>query len=114
MPSFRRPTLRFAPAQSPGPSRRSMLAPVPSTLLIGLLAMGGGCSKKGEDSNTPGGKSKEDVEAEKTKAKETAKINTLIVQANEALAAGRYVTARKIAEEALAENPDNPDAHVVL
>jgi tetratricopeptide (TPR) repeat protein len=101
------------------PSSRSVLAPVPSTLLIGLLALGStsgliGCKKKGDDTNTPGGKSKEDVEAEKEKAKEAAKINTLIVQANEALGAGRYVTARKIAEEALAENPDNADAHVVL
>jgi tetratricopeptide (TPR) repeat protein len=73
-----------------------------------------GCSKKGDDTNTPGGRSKEDVEAEKAKAKATAKVNTLIVQANEALGAGRYVSARKIAEDALAENPDNADAYVVL
>lgn len=101
------------------PSLRRVLAPVPSTLFIGVLAMGSvtgltGCKKKGDGTNTPGGKSKEEVEAEKAKAKATAKINTLIVQANEALVAGRYVTARKIAEEALAENPDNADAHVVL
>jgi tetratricopeptide (TPR) repeat protein len=101
------------------PSLRSSLRFVPSTMFIGLLAMGSvagltGCSKKGGGSNTPGGKSKEDVEAEKAKAKAAAKVNTLIVQANEALVAGRYVTARKIAEDALAENPDNADAYVVL
>lgn len=103
------------------PSLRRVLAPVPSVPLIlaSLLAMGSvtgltGCSKKGDGSNTPGGKSKEDVEAEKAKAKAAAKVNTLIVQANEALVAGRYVTARKIAEDALAENPDNADAYVVL
>lgn len=105
------------------PSLRSVLAPVPSAPLIGLLglfAMGSvtgltGCSKKGDSTTAPGGKkSKEDVEAEKAKAKAAAKVNTLIVQANEALVAGRYVTARKIAEDALAENPDNADAYVVL
>jgi tetratricopeptide (TPR) repeat protein len=94
------------------PTLRSFL--VPSAML--LLALGGapGCSKNGGGSKTPGGKSKEDVEAEKAKAKAAARVNTLIDQANEALVAGRYVTARKIAEDALAENPDNADAHVVL
>jgi tetratricopeptide (TPR) repeat protein len=104
------------------PSFRSVLAPVTSVPLIGLLglfAMGSvtgltGCAKKDDGTNTPGGKSKQDVEAEKAKAKANAKVNTLIVQANEALVAGRYVTARKIAEDALAENPDNADAYVVL
>src|SRR5690606_28325533 len=37
-----------------------------------------------------------------------------IVQANESLSDGRYVTAREIAENALALNPDNADAYVVL
>ncbi|WP_181197822.1 tetratricopeptide repeat protein [Enhygromyxa salina] len=73
-----------------------------------------GCDKKGSGTKTPRGMSKEDVEAEKEKAKTQAKVNQLIVQANEALGAGRYVTARKIAEDALAENPDNADAYVVL
>src|SRR5690606_29203529 len=41
-------------------------------------------------------------------------VNQLIVQANESLAAGRYVTAREIAEDALSRNPDNADAYVVL
>lgn len=97
------------------PSLRRVLPRFPSALLLGLLALSSapGCAKKGEGSNAPG-KSKADVEAEKEKAKAAAKVNTLIVQANEALTAGRYVTARKIAEDALAENPDNADAHVVL
>lgn len=94
------------------PSFRSVL---PSAVCIGLLALSPtGCSKNRDGSKSPGGKSKEDVEAGKEQAKAIAKVNTLIGQANEALVAGRYVTARKIAEDALAENPNNADAHVVL
>lgn len=92
------------------PSFRSALVP----LTLGLILAVTGCSKKGGATQIPRGMSKEDVEKEKEKAKAAAKVNTLIVQANEALANGRYMTARKIAEDALAENPDNADAYVVL
>jgi tetratricopeptide (TPR) repeat protein len=92
------------------PSFRSVLAPIS----MGLILAVSGCNKKDDQSNTPDGMSKEQVEAEKEKAKTAAKVNQLIVQANEALGNGRYMTARKIAEDALAENPDNADAHVVL
>jgi tetratricopeptide (TPR) repeat protein len=93
------------------PRFRSVLAP----LSLGLILALSGCSRKTADgTKVPRGMSKEDVEAEKQKAKTAAKVNQLIAQANEALGAGRYVTARKIAEDALAENPNNADAYVVL
>ena len=92
------------------PSFRSVLTPITLGLILALSA----CKKTSDGTKVPRGMSKEDVEAEKTKAKTQAKVNQLIVQANEALGAGRYVTARKIAEDALVENPDNADAYVVL
>jgi tetratricopeptide (TPR) repeat protein len=92
------------------PSFRSVLTPISLGLILALSA----CKKTDDGTKVPRGMSKDDVEAEKTKVQTQAKVNQLIVQANEALGAGRYVTARKIAEDALAENPDNADAYVVL
>lgn len=91
-------------------SFRSVL---PMTLGL-LLTMTGCAGKKGEGTDEPGGKTKEQIEAEKNKAKSAAVLNQLILQANESLAAGRYVTAREIAEDALSRNPNNADAYVVL
>jgi len=79
-----------------------------------LLAVSGCAGTKGEDSKSPRGKSKEDLAEAKEEAKKEAQLNQLIVQANESLSVGRYVTARGIAEEALAINPDNADAYVIL
>ncbi|KIG13593.1 hypothetical protein DB30_07924 [Enhygromyxa salina] len=92
------------------PSFRSVLTPITLGLILSLSA----CKKTSDGTKVPRGMSKEEVEAEKKKATTTAKVNQLIVQANDALGAGRYVTARKIAEDALAENPNNADAYVVL
>lgn len=92
------------------PSFRSVFTPITLGLILALSA----CKKTDDGTKVPRGMSKDDVEAEKAKAKTQAKVNQLIVQANEALGAGRYVTARKIAEDALVENPENPDAYVVL
>ncbi|HLT40703.1 MAG TPA: tetratricopeptide repeat protein [Enhygromyxa sp.] len=96
--------------------RRSVLARSFGPLTLGLLLAATGCAKKGDGTTAPlgKGKSKAELEAEKEKAKATAVVNQLIVQANESLAAGRYMTAREIAEEALSRNPDNADAYVVL
>ncbi|MFO7562761.1 MAG: tetratricopeptide repeat protein [Enhygromyxa sp.] len=84
-------------------------------MTLGLLLAVTGCAgKQAEGTDSPGGKTKAELEAEKQEAKQAAVVNQLIVQANESLAAGRYVTAREIAEDALARNPDNADAYVVL
>jgi len=91
-------------------SSRSVLAP----LSLGLLLALSGCSKKGGGTKGPSGMSEEEVEQKKKEAQAQAKVNALIVQANEALRAGRYVTATKIAEDALAENDQNADGWVVL
>lgn len=97
-------------------SFRRVLARSFGPLTLGLLLAVSGCAKKGDGTTAPGdkGKTKAELDAEKAKAKETAVVNQLIVQANQSLAAGRYMTAREIAEDALARNPDNADAYVVL
>ena len=72
------------------------------------------CGKKGG----AGTKSPEDVQAaaqaQADAAKKKARANSLLELANEDLGKGRYVSASKRAEEALAANPDNADAHAVL
>ena len=97
-------------------SPRSVLARSLTPLTLGLLLAVTGCAgKKGGDTSSPSaGKTKEELEAEKLAAQKKAMLNELIVQANEALGAGRYVTARELAEDALAQNPENADAYVVL
>lgn len=105
------------------PSSRSVLARAltPSTsgparaLTLGLLLAVSACAgQKGDASKSPRGTSKEDVAEAKKEAQKVAQLNQLIVQANESLQAGRYLTAQGIAEEALSLNPDNPDAHAIL
>jgi tetratricopeptide (TPR) repeat protein len=82
-------------------------------LTCGLLAVP--ACKKGEGSKNPGGgASKEDVARAVEDAKQKAKAATLIDIANADLAEGRYVSASKRAEEALAEDPNDADAHAVL
>jgi tetratricopeptide (TPR) repeat protein len=97
-------------------SPRRVLARSLTPLTLGLLLAVTGCAgkKDGGSASPSAGKSKEQLEAEKQAAQQKAVLNQLIVQANEALVAGRYVTAREIAEDALAQNPDNADAYVVL
>ncbi|HVI02389.1 MAG TPA: tetratricopeptide repeat protein [Enhygromyxa sp.] len=96
-------------------SFRSVLARSLGPVSLGLLLAATGCAgKKGEGTDTPKGKTKEQLDAEKEEAKKAAVVNQLIVQANESLALGRYMTAREIAEDALSRNPNNADAYVVL
>jgi tetratricopeptide (TPR) repeat protein len=85
-------------------------------LALGLVAMPA-CGKKGEETANPedgGGKSAAQVKADIEKAKQEAKVSQLIVLANKDLDNGRYVSAAKLADEALVENPDNADAYAVL
>jgi tetratricopeptide (TPR) repeat protein len=60
------------------------------------------------------GPSAEEIEEKIEEQKRRAKANTLIDIANADLAEGRYVSARRRAEEALQANPDDSDAHAVL
>ena len=95
------------------PSIRSFLAP----LTLGLLLAGSatGCKKTTADgTKVPKGKSKDEVENEQKAAAKNAKVNELVRLANEDLELGRYVSARKRGEEALADNPNNADAYVVI
>lgn len=92
---------------------RSVFAPLTLGLLLALPATSG-CAKKGEGTTSPTGKSKEDIEAGKADAANRAKVAELIVLANEDLDSGRYISALRRGEQALADNPDNPNAHVVI
>lgn len=87
-------------------------------LTVGLLAaglIGLPACKKGKGSNEPGGgASKEEIAKQVEQAKKEAKVAGLVDLANKDLGNGRYVSATKRAEEALAENPDNADAHAIL
>ena len=85
-----------------------------ATLFAFGLLLPTACKKDGKASETPGGVSAADVEAKVEEAKQDAKVAGLIEIANEDLQNGRYVSAAKRAEEALAENPDNADAYAVL
>jgi hypothetical protein len=82
-------------------------------LALGLVLALSGCVKKGGTA-VPAGKTKEQVEAEQSAAAEEAKIAELVVLANADLGNGRYVSARKRAEEAIAANPNDADAYTVL
>ena len=72
--------------------------------------------KKNKESNAPGegGDSLSDVEKRIEEAKKDAKVAGLVDLANKDLGNGRYISAAKRADEALAENPDNADAFAVL
>lgn len=86
------------------------------SVALGLsLAALPGCKKK-KDSEAPGGggNSKAAVEQAIKDAQQEAKVAGLVDLANKDLGNGRYVSAAKRADEALAENPDNADAHAVL
>lgn len=94
---------------------RSFLRPTLMAFAASLILSGPACGKEGS-TNTPGdkGKDKEAIEKERLAAAEAAKALGLVDLANKELESGRYVSARKRAEEALAENPNNADAHAIL
>ncbi|MEM9455292.1 MAG: hypothetical protein AAGF11_14010 [Myxococcota bacterium] len=87
-----------------------------TAVALGLCALPA-CGKKkdGETANPgEGAQSAEQIQVAIDKAKQEARVSQLIELANKDLASGRYLTAAKRADEALAENPDNADAYAVL
>lgn len=81
------------------------------------LALSSGCGKNGKGTENPeegDAASTAQIEAEIRKAQQEAKVSQLVQLANKDLANGRYVSASKLADEALEENPDNADAYAVL
>jgi tetratricopeptide (TPR) repeat protein len=101
------------------PSRLSTLASRrlgAVALALGLVAMPA-CGKKGKGTDSPdgdGGKTAEQIKADIEQAKKEAKVSQLVELANKDLANGRYNAAAKLADQALAENPDNADAYAIL
>jgi tetratricopeptide (TPR) repeat protein len=77
------------------------------------LVAGPGCGKGRKNSKNPTA-TKEEVEAKIKDAKKKAKANSLIDLANEDLAKGLYKSAARRAEEALAADPNDANAHAVL
>ncbi len=98
-----------------GVSRRVGAAVLTLGLALGLLALPA-CGKEGKGTENPenGGKTAEQVKADIDKAKSAAKVSQLVELANKDLANGRYKAAAKLADEALAENPNNADAYTIL
>jgi tetratricopeptide (TPR) repeat protein len=96
-------------------SRRLPASTLAFGLAVSLLALPACGKKKGEETAAPGeGKSADQVKADIAKAKQAAKVSELIVLANKDLNNGRHKAAAKLAEDALAENPNNADAYTVL
>ncbi len=79
---------------------------------LGLVAMPA-CKKKGKGGSNPE-QTKEQLEAKISEAKKAAKASELVVQANKDLEVGRYVSAMKKAQEALAAEPNDADAYAVF
>lgn len=83
-----------------------------ATMLASLPACG---PKGGEGTKAPGGgKSQAEVDAERAKVQEAAKAQGLLDLANDDLGNGRFVSAMKRAEEALAADAQNADAHAII
>jgi tetratricopeptide (TPR) repeat protein len=93
----------------PAPLRSGRLGLVALALTVALVPACKG--KKTKNPNEPEGRVEEKFVEE---AVSKAKSSKLIEFANADLQKGRYVSATKRAEEALAENPENADAHAVL
>lgn len=93
--------------------KRSLRALTLASLVIALAA----CGKKGEETNSPGGKkgsTLEEQDRQRAELKKQAKTDTLIDLANKDLSRGRYISARKKANDALEVDSNNADAYAVL
>lgn len=90
-------------------ARPRLTAVLLATSLLALPA----CKKKGKGTQAPG-QSKEELEKKIADAKKHAKASSLVDLANKDLSVGRYVSATKRAEEALAADPEDADAYTVL
>jgi hypothetical protein len=95
-------------------SSRSVIARALTPLTLGLLLAVSGCAGKKGGTKAPRGKAAAELEDKKETARKEAVVNLLIDQANASLQLGRYMSARRIAEEALESDPNNADAYVVL
>ena len=82
-------------------------------LILSTLATTLACAGNAPETDAPAGKTQEEVQAEREKVKQAAKVEGLIALANQDLERGRYVSALGRADEALADNPNNADAYVV-
>ncbi len=82
-------------------------------LAASTLALPACNKKKGKGTDTPQ-LSQDEIEKKVREAKSAAKASSLVDLANKDLAAGRYVSATKRAEEALASDPEDADAYAVL
>lgn len=74
------------------------------------------CKKKDGDTENPGGggASADAIAKQIEAAKAEAKVAGLVDLANKDLVAGRYVSATKRAEEALADDENNADAYAII
>ncbi len=95
------------------PRSRRAFASAFAPIALGLVVAVSGCAGKNKAAG-PRGKSKEEIEKGTIAAGTEAKKATLIDLANSDLANGRYISARKRAEEALALDPNNADAHAII
>lgn len=96
---------------------RKLLRPrfVASLAVSTLLATLPACAGSNEDgTKAPKGKSQAQVDAERAEAMEAAKAQGLLDLANEELGNGRYMSAIRRAEEALAADEKNADAHAII
>ena len=87
---------------------------------IAVLAVAGlslvlvsGCKNKG-GSKVPRGMNQKQVEQQRDQVKESARLAGLLDLARADLAKGRYMSAMRRGEEALAKDDKNADAHVVI
>ena len=80
---------------------------------LSSLASTVACAGNKASTETPAGLSQEEIDAQREKVVQAAKVQGLVGLANGDLDNGRYVSALRRADEALADNPDNPDAYVV-
>ncbi len=98
------------------PSRAlaSLYRNAPLALALSLTLVGTGCSKnKGTNAPDGSGKTQEQIDAERKATAERAEVEGLVGLANRDLAKGRYMSALRRADEALAVNPNNADAFSV-
>ncbi|GEM_PF-1355126 len=95
------------------PRIRSVVIPLSLGLLLALPGATG-CAKTSDGTTVPKGKTKADVEAEQASAAKRAKVDALILLANEDLQNGRYISALSRGEEAAADNPENANAYLVI
>lgn len=101
---------------SPGPIHRCLSRTLVLGAAIAATLSLGACKTKGGETETPGdsGTTPEDLDKKIKAAQRDAKVASLIDLANADLQNGRYVSATRLAENALADDANNADAYAVL